>query len=279
MMFEQHEDHKPIAWMRGHPLFATHLIVIFFSATMCIATVLGPQAVASMTASLGFFSRDIFSGQVWRILTYGLVNPPGISFVIDMFVIAWFGREMERFFGRKVFLWFFGTLYLLVPVVLTLLGFWRPTALVGEVGGFAIFIAFATLYPGAILVFNIPAKWLAAVAVAIYSLVYFYRRNVVEFTALWTTVGFAYLFVRYHQGRLHLPRFRLQRGGPKLRVVPRQEVKSTFGSADDESADALDSEVDALLEKIARHGLSSLSGNERARLEQAREHLLKKERK
>ena len=41
----------------------------------------------------------------------------------------------------------------------------------------------------------------------------------------------------------------------------------------------IDTEVDELLEKIARSGLSSLTSKERKQLEKAREALLKKERK
>jgi membrane associated rhomboid family serine protease len=278
MMFEQHDDYKPVTWVRGNPIYVTHLIVLFFSVTMLVATVLGPNVTQAMIRSMGFLSREVHGGEVWRIFTYGLVNPPSINFVIDMIIIAWFGREMERFFGRKVFLGFYAALYLLVPVVLTLLGFLRPTALAGEIGGFAIFIAFATLYPGAVLIFNITAKWLAIIGVGIYSLLFLYGRDLVELASLWTTTGFAYSFVRYHQGRIQLPRFSWPGSKPKLRVLQRTRDVETLGAGEDDD-DELENDVDDLLEKIARNGLASLSKSERERLELARENLLKKDRK
>ena len=276
MMFEQHEDYRPVTWLRGYPLYVTHVIVIGYVITMVIATLLGPLGIADLTAWLGFSSELVHRGQLWRVFTYGLVNPPSIWFVVDMFIIAWFGRELERFFGRKVFIRFYGTLYLLTPVVFTILGFFRPMGLVGETGGFALFIAFATLYPGAAMLFNILAKWLAIIAVSIYTLIFFYGRDFVGLTAMWITVGFAFCFVRYEQGRLELPKVRLPslRKRPKLRVVPRPAARAEI---DVDEEDATTSEVDALLDKIAKSGLASLSSAERAKLEKAREDLMKRE--
>ena len=108
MMFDQHDDYKPVTWVRGNPLYATHVMVGFFAVTMIVATILGARLIVPVVDSLGFFTGKIYEGQLWRFLTYGLVNPPSISFVIEMLMILWFGRELERFFGRKVFLIFFG---------------------------------------------------------------------------------------------------------------------------------------------------------------------------
>jgi hypothetical protein len=278
MMFEPHDDYKPVTWMRGHPIYVTHLIVCIFSLTMIIATILGPSVTNAVTNSLGFASGRVHGGQVWRIVTYGFVNPPSIGFVIEMVMFVWFGLELERFFGRKVFLTFFGSLYLFVPVVLTLLGFFREMALVGVTGGFGCFIAFATLYPGALLIFNIPAKWMAFVVVGLSSLIYIYARDLVALIDLWATVGFAYSFVRYHQGRWAMPSFNWPKRRPKLRVVPRMRDAYAAQTREESYDDEPSSEVDDLLDKIARNGLGSLSADERKRLEMARENLLRKER-
>lgn len=279
MMFEQHDDYKPVAWVRGNPIYAAHFIVCFFSLTMVIAAILGTHVTQGIAGHLGFFSSKVHGGQVWRIVTYGLVNPPTIAFVIEMVMLIWFGLQLERFFGRKAFLTFFGLLYLLVPVVLTLLGFSREMALIGVTGGFGCFIAFATLYPGALLIFNIPAKWMALIAIGISSLLYIYARDVVALIDLWATVGFAYSFVRYHQGRWAMPNFSWPKRKPKFRVVPRRRDPEEPLTRADFEDDEPEAEMDALLDKIARNGLASLTPNERARLELAREELLKKERK
>lgn len=273
MMFEQHEDFRPVMWIAGRPLYATHCIVLAYVITMIVATVIGPAATNGLAMMFEFDSRLVHHGQVWRVLTYGLVNPPTVGFVIDMLMLVWFGREVERFFGRKVFLRFYAVVYLLTPLLFTLFGFFRPLTLVGETGGLAIFIAFATLYPNALLIFNIPAKVWAIGIVAIFSLIHLYTRDFVKLPELLLTAGFAFGFVRFQQGRFTLPEVRLPSLGkrrPKLRVLPDPSDESD--AHDDTTA-----EVDALLDKIAKHGIASLSDKERARLEKAREDLMKRE--
>ena len=104
MFFAPNEDQQPMFVLGGYPVFATHFIVLVYSVTMIAATVLGPATILPASALLGFSSGLVHRGEIWRIFTYGLVNPPSISFVIDMIVIVWFGREVEKFFGKKIFL-------------------------------------------------------------------------------------------------------------------------------------------------------------------------------
>ena len=275
-MFAPNEDQQPLFTLRGYPVFATYFIVLVYAATMIVATVAGPAAIGAAASMLGFASEQVHRGQVWRVLSYGLVNPPSISFVIDMIVIVWFGRELEKFFGRKAFLQFYGLLYLVTPVAFTALGLIRPMSLVGETGGFALFIAFATLYPGALMFLRFPAAAVAALLVAIYSLLALYYRDLVGLLALWINVGFAFAFVRYAQGRIELPSFAMPGFGrrPKLRVLPSPQSRTR----DVADVDSL-TEMDAILDKIARSGMASLTAKERARLEKGREALLKKDRR
>jgi hypothetical protein len=60
---------------------------------------------------------------------------------------------------------------------------------------------------------------------------------------------------------------------PKLRVLP-----SPARSRGRDDEDAVDS-IDPLLDKIAKTGIDSLTPKERARLEKAREALMKRERR
>jgi hypothetical protein len=147
--------------------------------------------------------------------------------------------------------------------------------LVGESGAFAIFVAFATLYPGAPVFFNLLAKWVALVLVGIYTLIALNNRDPVSLISLWATTGFAFAFVRYQQGYLTLPTPNLFQRGPKLRVLPDLKTdKSTSAKKDKSSSMA---EVDALLDKIAQSGMASLTAKERAKLDAARAELLKRE--
>jgi hypothetical protein len=110
---------------------------------------------------------------------------------------------------------------------------------------------------------------MAIVLVGIYTLMALSARDVVALAALWVTVGYCYGFVRVEQGQLTLPKFPWPRRGPKLRVLPK--------AASSTGENAVAEEMDRLLDKIAKTGLSSLSATERARLEKAREALLRRE--
>lgn len=268
------DDHQPMTWWNGHAIYAAHMLAIIFTATMIVTAILTPGWLGRWVV---FDSDSVLRGEVWRVLTYGLVNPPSLWFVVDMFMLVWFGRELEKFFGRRIFLRFYLGLYLLTPLLFTGLGVWRPMSLMGETGAFALFIAFATLYPNAVMLFNLLAKWVALILVGIYTLVAISNRDLVSLISLWATCGFAYAFVRYEQGAIRLPA--LPRLGNPFRRKPQFRVLPDLPPAVPRRAreDAVQTaEVDALLDKIAHSGLASLTAQERAKLESHRDALRKK---
>jgi membrane associated rhomboid family serine protease len=269
------EEHEPVTWIRGYPVFATHFIVLVYVVLMIAIAVMGRSADA-VYAAVAFNSEQVLSGQVWRIASYGLFNPPSLGFAIDMVMLVWFGRELEKAFGRRKFFGFYGGVYLVPTLILTLIGLLRPTSTLGEPGTLAVFVGFATLYPGALMIFNILAKWAAIILVALYGLIHLSDRNWVGLTLLASTGGYAFLLVRVEQGILTLPDFRIWKRKPKLRVLPDLPAKKQVISAKGALEDATMAEVDALLDKIAKSGISSLTSKERAKLEAAREGLMKR---
>jgi len=267
------DEHQPLMWLRGYPVYATHFIVVVFTASMLVTTATMLFHSNVLFDWLAFQSPAVLRGEVWRIFTYGLVNPPSLMpFVIDMLMFVWFGREVERHFGRRKYLWLYLTIYLVTPVLFTLIGFRWPMGLLGETGSFAVFVAFATIYPEALLMFNILAKWAALILVAIYSLMFLAYHDTTGLISLWVTCGFAYVFVRHHQGHISLPDLRFWRRSTKLRVLP-DLPKINGAESAKENAQV---EMDALLDKIARSGIASLTAKEKAKLEKAREALMKK---
>lgn len=270
------EEHQPVTYLRGYPLYAAHFLVAVFTGSLFVTTLLLALNAGGLLTWLPFNSTEVLHGQVWRIVTYGLYNPPSLQFVIDMLMFVWFGREVEKFFGRKKFFVLYGGIYLVTPLLFTAIGMWRPLVQAGETGAFALFVAFATLYPNAVLMFDILAKWAAAVLVGIFTLMALAYHDWNALMSLWATSGFAYAFVRYEQGHFTLPRLRLPSRKPNLRVLPDlpPTPKRAAPAAPD---DASMSEIDALLDKIAKSGIGSLTAKERARLEKGRESLLKKE--
>lgn len=269
------EDHQPLTWFRGYPVYATHLIVAIYAISMIVTAVLMNREVFSVAAFLQFDSELVFKGQIWRYLTYGLWNPPSIwPFAVNMLFLTIFGREVEKFFGRATFLRFYAVLYLVTPAVFTVFGIWQPMKFSGETGSFAVFVAFATLFPQAEMMFGVLAKWAAFILFGIYTLMALANNNYPWLTSLWATVGFAHFFVRYQQNHFTLPTFRMFRRRPKLRVL-RDDEFETSPVAKTSKSDAM-AEVDALLDKIATSGIASLTNAERAKLDRARDDLKKR---
>ena len=270
------DDQQPVTWLRGYPLYGAHFLVLVFTGSLLATTLLLAFNAGHLLAWLTFNSTAVLRGEVWRVATFGLVNPPSLQFVIDMLMFVWFGREVEKSFGRRKFFALYGGIYLVTPLLFTALGLWRPLVSSGETGAFALFVAFATLYPNALLLFNILAKWAAVVLVGIITLMALANHDWIQLISLWATCGVAVAFVRHHQGLLTLPRLRLPgRRRPQLRALPDLPPKQRSVPVAPDGASM--SEIDALLDKIARSGLGSLTAKERARLEKGREHLIKKE--
>src|SRR5688500_792934 len=126
------EEHQPITWVRGYPLYAAHALVLVLVVSM-IATAICMSANAQRVLNaLPFMSDRVLHGEVWRIFTYGFLNEPSLWFAIEMVMIVWFGRELEKFYGRGKFLSLYAGLYFLPPLVLTLFGLWQPNAQIGR---------------------------------------------------------------------------------------------------------------------------------------------------
>lgn len=255
------DGHQPIRWIGTHPIYLAHYVALVFGGSMVVTAILTALGSQGVLSSLYFLSPQVFHGQIWRIATYGLVNPPSIWFALELLMIVWFGREVEKFFGRARFLALFAGLYLVPPAVHLLAAIRTPTALAGESAGFGLFIAFAALYPNAAMFFNFLAKWVAAVFLGIYSLQYLAAHDWLGLVDLAAISAFAYLFVRYEQGRIALPSFSRPNRRAPVQSEPRPGASSTMA------------EVDALLDKVASSGLASLTAKERSRLDAAREEL------
>lgn len=281
--YDSSDEHQPVTWVRGYPVFAAHFVVLGFVASMLVTTLVLAFGAGAVLGWLPFSSAAVLRGEIWRMLTYGLVNPPSISFAIDMLMIGMFGREIERVYGRRSFLSLYGCLYLVSPLLFTVIGRWLPASMAGESGALALFVAFAAIYPDvSVSLLNIMAKWVAAVLVGIYTLMALSNHDWTGLVTLWATCGFAFAFVRRKQGRLALPRIKFLEKTPKLRVLPNLETKAKpepkrVGPGRTSALNSTTtSEVDALLDKIAKSGIASLTVKERARLETARAELLKR---
>ncbi len=152
-------------------------------------------------AILGWFMFDsaqvLSAGRVWQLATYAFVHAPSglIWFAIEMYMLFVFGREVERFIGRRAFIALYLLLLFVPSIFLCLWGLWQRTGLAGSATiHFGIFIAFAAIYPNVELFLRIMAKWVALIFVAAYSLQLLAYHGWSELAVLWMSVGLAYRF-------------------------------------------------------------------------------------
>jgi hypothetical protein len=185
---------------------------------------------------------------------------------------------VERFIGRTAFAVLYLSLVVLGPCLLTAAGTWFPAELRGSgTVNFAMFIAFCTIYPNVEIFFTIKAKWIAAVILGINSLQFLGVHAFVDLLVFWAACLVAFVFIKYLRGQVqfslweYLRQRRSRRSlsaMPSPRVVPQKKAPAPRD-------DVIES-IDPLLDKIAKHGIGSLTAREREKLEQARAELLKK---
>ena len=271
-------DTQPLTWLGRVPVYAAGILAAVLVAGM-VTTVLLTSARVDM-APFAFSPQDFWKRAfVWQLFTHPLIDFPSFFYLFGVLFAYWFGVGIETFLGRRTLLRLLFILCL-VPA-LTASAWWLGGNRVQLAGAgnlsIGLFIAYATLYPNAEMWNWITMKWLAFAGIVLNSLMYFPSHQWDMLTVFLSACAAAHFYTRYEQGHWALPRIQFPRRKPKLRVVPRPRSEDIAETVADD--DALDTEVDALLEKIARNGIGSLSPKERARLEQAREELLKKEQK
>ena len=224
-------------------------------------------------------AAQVRRGFIWQPFTYMFLHDPGNIFhiIVNMFVLWFFGREVEYFIGSRPFsrLYLFGGL---AGAALHLAFNWHSNVpmLGASAAVLACVIAFATLFPDreiTLLVFfilpvTLKAKYMALIAIAfdIAPLLSGMETTVAHLAHLGgMLVG--YLYIK-QLGYGTTPRWllTLQRVGAAL--TPRRRDLSP----DEYMRDV----VNPILDKIAREGMQSLTRRERRILESARELIGKK---
>jgi hypothetical protein len=273
-------DTLPLTWIRRVPVYGATILVALFVGGM-VATVLLESANLNVSALFAFSPQAFWKKAfVWQLFSHPLIDYPSFFYVFGLLFAYWFGVGLETYLGRRVFMRLV-FLLCLVPA-LTATVWWLFGDNVRLAGGsnlsIGLFIAYATLYPNAEMWNWITMKWLAFAGIVLNSLMFFPEHRWDQLSVFLSACAAAHFYTRYEQGHWSFPRFRFARSKPAFRIVPRS-IETRAPTIPVESESEFDSEVDALLEKIARNGIASLSTKERAKLEKAREELLRKERK
>ena len=273
------DDYQPVTWVGRHPVHVTTLLMAGHIFLMVAACVLFAIKQAGILDWLIFDNAQVlYLGHVWRIATYALVHSPSnlLVFAVEMYLLFMFGRELERFFGRRAFILLYALLVIIPTLLLTPLGFWMRLGAAGTFNvHFGIFLAFAALHPDVETFFiRIPMKWLALIFVAIPFFYDLASHNWADMLVLLATIAIAVAFVRRRGAGSDFDwwtslKSRL-RPKPKFHIVTREVPRR---SNDEES---IHESIDPVLEKISKHGINSLTASERRALDRARSQLLKK---
>jgi membrane associated rhomboid family serine protease len=274
------DDYRPVAWMGRYPVDMTTMLVGLHVAVAILTAILVGLVGSSVLASLQFESAAVLhGGQIWRFFTYAFIHAPTPSgllwFAVEMYMLFVFGREVERFIGRRAYVALYLTLLVLPTVVLSLLSFWTPTTFATSTAlHFAVFVAFATIYPNVELFLRIMAKWIALIFVAIGTLSALAMRDWQSLVVLWTSIGAAFLFIELRGAGPELAWW----NNMKARISPKPKLHVVQKSASRHAVepDNLYASIDPILDKISKSGIGSLTANERRLLNRERDRLLKK---
>src|SRR4029077_21281379 len=93
------DDYRPVAWMGRYPLDVT-TILVGLHVICAIITALVFAANLGVLNYVMFDSPYVWSGQLWRLVSYAFIHRPGASallwFAVEMYMLFGFGREVER---------------------------------------------------------------------------------------------------------------------------------------------------------------------------------------
>jgi membrane associated rhomboid family serine protease len=279
MFYERSEDYRPLFWLQGHPIYVNTLIfllnILGFVGTALAVSFLGEGIIDLINLS----SYQVLHGEVWRLFTYITFLPTpsnAITFIFAMGFLYHFGKQVEDFVGRKVYLKLYAALVLIPSVLFCLVCLvWPQDPYLGGYGTiFGVFVAFATIYPSVpinIWFVNLSAKGWAFALLGALTLAYIAWHDWIGLGGLWCDAAIGYFGLRLigaGRGMTWLTEWLEDRRTERL---ARQR---NFKVLEEKKASE---SLDAILEKISKQGVGSLDSRERAVLERARTNLLKRD--
>jgi hypothetical protein len=294
------QNREPLLWIAGKPIYATMLLIVIYCAGMVFTAISQGVEGSSLWVQFIFSSESFLQGKWWQALTYPLINHPSLWFGIEMMMLYWFGSELEKYFGRKMFFVFYGILWIM-PVWILVVG----RTMMGNISyhgssvlNFCVFAGFAIIYPSVELIFRIQARWLAAAIAALWVLSMLSTRSWIQLGFLLTSLGLTWILSKWNWestlewllSPLRRPiqsSFKkvLSKYAPNHRSVKscrqtsmRSSVAKRQSKATKTQHVSLDSYIDQILDKIAAEGIDSLSDQERNFLKRHSEELAKEDR-
>jgi Family of unknown function (DUF6576) len=260
-------------WFRiGTLEVTTTVLVVILGVVFMVMWAVSPSSVEPLI----LYPDKVREGQVWRIVSWPLYNPPSIWSALTLFIFWYIGRQVEEFMGRAHFTWL---LFLLALVPgLVAVGLQTPQASMATIE-LAVFVVFCCEYPHARFFLGIPAWALAVIFVGIAVLQLTGARAGSSLIFLFAVLATGLLTTRAlgHAAEVPwIPRIPIGRrpgSAPRRASKPARRRPSgptvVSGPWVGAAQQPLEQpEIDALLDKIAQNGLDSLTPHERRRLDE-----------
>jgi len=278
------DQEKPWFRIRSYGV-GTSDFVAALSLVMMIVYAVSPPFVSALVLT----PSDVLRGFVWQLATWPLANGPSFWTIWNAAVFWFTGRQLERELGKGRFGWMLVGITVAgsLLAVLLALGFRVDEPILGGLGTMSMLVVliFIAENPRMPFFFGIPAWVLGLVIVVLPLLSYVGARYwigllhfVLSIVAAAIIAKMSGLLSRYaflpgsmitpKQRTLGQQRKRRRRSEPRPTSRGGTVVQGPWVGPEPPARE--DEEMDALLDKIMAHGLDSLTGRERKRLEELR---------
>jgi len=275
-------NNQPLGTWNNIPIYLTTIITAVFAASLVLGAIAAAARFPWM-ALLMFTMPVTPSWALWRLVSYVLLQQVSFFTPFSIMFFYWASVGIETHLGRAALSRLLLLLTFVVPGMAAIWwwGLGVPSVATDDyflLGG--LIVAFATLYPNTEAWGWIPFKWMAFACIFCGSLMLLAGHDWLGIAQLWSSSAIGFAFIRYAREQEFddyvSPLVRVKaffRRKPKLRVMP-APGRARYRA---EAGEDTESEIDPLLDKIAKSGMASLTAKERAQLEKAREALMRKD--
>ncbi len=234
--------------------------------------------IVGQAANLGpagiLYPDRLFSDwQLYRLLTYGFLHGSFLHLALNMFALWIFGSELERIWGTRPFLVYYlcclagaGVFHVLIDPLVSetaagVIG--ASGGVYGLVAAYGLLFARRRIYLLGLLPMRASTLALAFAGISLFSGIFQSEDGVAHFAHLGGMLSGVLLI--YWKPLRHRLRMRMHR--------KRMDRYLQDSGPGERSREDIEKRVDEMLEKISRHGLESLSREERAFLDEASRYL------
>src|SRR6267143_494742 len=110
------DDYRPVTWMGRYPVRVTTIIAALYVLGMFLTTI-AASAHLDVTA-FAFQSRAFLHGSIWQPFTCIFIQTASFFFLFNVIFFYWAGTEVEKYLGIRRYLYLFGLLLLVPPIIL-----------------------------------------------------------------------------------------------------------------------------------------------------------------